>query len=268
MKEALLITSEKPKNILEKVPFDGFNLEQKKKVKNQLNTIGLPLGNIREVRYRPNQRGTENVLGSFQPYDGVLTLYKSLEKLPPIAQQGTMVHEAGGHGTSPFDPKNERMHGGRESMKQSRDFVIAVAEQTDKTRTYLNGYHAYLHKQLLEGNIEKGRFVEETYAILMELRFTNPAHLAQVEAAQHEKLKLYEKIKNVKIEPVDLVSKRKYGKDVALSGLDTTIIKLIPRIENYDDLENHIRKVRESVAPEGKKPVVIFPQVHLLKNFS
>lgn len=264
MKEAMLMTFRESKVILEKnIPFEGFTAEQKKKVDNQLKIIGFPLDNVTRVRYGTNPKGKENVLGSFQPSDGVFTLYESVKKLPPIAQQGTIIHEVGGHGTSPFDPKNEKMHGGRESMEQSRDLVIAVAQQTDITRKYLNGYHAHLHKQLLNGQIDKRIFVEETYAILMELRFTNPVHLAQVEAAQHEKMK------ERGIEPVALVSKQKYGKEVALSGLDATIMKLIPGMKNYDDLENHIRKVRESVAPEGKKPIVIFPeQANVLKNLA
>jgi hypothetical protein len=172
-----------------------------------------------------------------------------------------MIHELS-HASSPFDLKNEKLYGGKESIKQSRDFVLAVAQQTDITHKYLNGYHAYLHKQLLNGQIDKRRFVEETHAILVEQRFTNTAHLAQVEAAQHEKMK------EKGIEPVHLISKQKYGKEVALSNLDANIMKLIPGMKNYDDLENHIRKVRESVAPAGKKPIVIFPQVQVLKNLA
>ncbi len=95
MKEAMLsLGFKEPKVILEKkIPFEGFTSEQEKKVNNQLKTIGLPLDNVTRVRYRPNQKGMENVLGSFKPYDGVFTLYKSLEKFSPIAQQGTMIHE-------------------------------------------------------------------------------------------------------------------------------------------------------------------------------
>ncbi len=263
MKEAILPSGFKEqKAILErKIPFEGFTSEQEKKVNNQLRTIGLPLDNVTRIRYRPNQKGTENVLGSFKPYDGVFTLYKSLEKFPPVAQLGTMIHELT-HASSPFDTKNENLYGGKESMKQSRNFVLAIAQQTDITRKYLNGYHAYLHEQLLKGQIDKRRFVEETHAILVEQRFVNPAHLGQVEAAQHKKMK------EKGIEPVHLVSKQKYGKEVALSGLDANIMKLIPGMKNYDDLENHIKKVRESVAPAGKKPIIIFPQEHVLKNIA
>lgn len=107
--------------------------------------------------------------------------------MPEIAQHGVIAHELA-HANSPTREENDRLYGSREKREKSLDFVKKVAEQTTKTRTFLNPYHKYLFRQLEKGSITFDRFVEETHAILIELKFTNPNHLQQVEEAQRNKL--------------------------------------------------------------------------------
>lgn len=85
-----------PVHPVDRIPFKGFGMLGHRKaeiVRNQMKTIGLPVNNVTEVIYAPNPKRQENLLGTFQPFNGKLTLYKSLTKLPPEAQQETIAHE-------------------------------------------------------------------------------------------------------------------------------------------------------------------------------
>jgi len=174
MGERLIYIQERENNELD-VTYVGLSREQQKRIKTHAECIGFPLGNVHELVYTEGKEGQENVLGSYEPFDGKLTLYKSLDNLPPIAQHGTIVHELA-HSVSPFDPKSEKLYQTNAALEQAKTHASAVAEQSKITGVYLNGYQAKLHEQLEAGEIDNSRFVEETRAIMMELRFTNPKH--------------------------------------------------------------------------------------------
>lgn len=236
--------------------FAGFSQNQEKTVREEIENIGLPLNNIKKVAYAPNQKGEENILGSFQPFSGELTLYKSLENLPLIAQQGTMIHEIS-HSASPLDPENTKLFKSRDEAKIARKNVIGVARQSVITRKYLNGYQAYLHKQLEAGEIDLGRFVEETHAIMMELRFTNPKHLKEVETAQHKALKKVN-INNkdgLAFLPVALLTSEKEAERGNLQGADRTIANLIPNLKTKEDIDKHVSNLRQHLR-ERQKPIL------------
>lgn len=233
-----------PENINrhKEIPFIGFSGEQKQRVKTHIESIGFPSDNVREVLYEPGKKGQENLLGSFQPFNGKLTLYKSLEKLPPIAQHETIVHELA-HATSPFDPKSEKFYGSSEAVQAAKNHAVAVAEQSKITHIYLNGYQAKLHEQLEADEIDELRFVEETRAIMMGLRFTNPAHLKQVESAQIEKIN---KIKETHPEASGLKSVNIIG------GVDKTISILIPNLQSKEDIDKHVEGLKRKVLEQGR----------------
>src|SRR3989344_2620903 len=112
MAERLITNTEKGERNIE-AEFVGFSPEQVDRITTHIENIGLPVDNISTVVYRPNQKGEEKVLGSYEPYDGTFTLYKSLDELPPVAQHGTIVHELA-HSSSPFDEKNQKFYGSPE----------------------------------------------------------------------------------------------------------------------------------------------------------
>lgn len=223
--------------------FEGFSPYQKERVSEHIQSIGLPADNIETVAYRPNQKGQEAVLGSYQPHDGTLTLYKSLDKLPPIAQHGTIVHELA-HSSSPLDPNNERFYGSEESIDTARNHAVAVAKQSELTGKFLNGYQAYLYRELKAKRVDQARFIEETYAIMMELRFTNPHHLQPVETAQKKQLaKMRERQdpEALSFEPVNISQ-----------GVDRTISALIPGLETKSDIDEHADNLRKNILAQGK----------------
>ena len=230
MSERLIHTLERKYH--PEISYTGFSSEQKQRVKNHIESIGFPTDNIQEVVYRQGKKGEENILGSFQPHDGTFTLFKSLDNLPPIAQHATIVHEFA-HSLSPFDPKSEKFYGSNQTLKEAKEHAIAVAEQSKITHKYLNGYQAKLHEQLEAGEIDDLRFVEETRAIMMELRFTNPNHLKQVESAQIKALSGGE---NVSI----------------IDGVDRTISILIPKLQTKEDIDKHINSLKKKVINQGQ----------------
>lgn len=167
-----------------RVEFIGFSPEQKQLVSRGVEDIGMPTDNIKKFRSKKPPKGEEKIRGSYQPDIEEVTLYEPPKEEPPVAQQDTLVHEIS-HSNSPFNPRNESVYGGQQEQARARIHVISIAKQSVATRTYLNGYQAYLHQQLERKEIDFGRFVEETHAIMVELRFTNPKHLAEVEKAQY-----------------------------------------------------------------------------------
>lgn len=210
--------------------FSGFTDDQTRRVKTRMENFGLPLQNIEKVAYQPNDRGQEGLVGSYQPYTGEMVYYKSLEKLPAIAQDGVMLHETA-HSSSPFEEKNIFLYGSVEAATKARAHTEAVAKQSLETNTYLNGYQAALAEKLKSQEIDERRFLEETFAILVELRFTNPKHLEQVQESLNKKTK----------DAVDINS-----------GIDQALISLMPEINSQEQLDEHINKLRQQVVKTNK----------------
>src|SRR3990167_8977292 len=229
-------------------PFIGFTPEQTQRVRSHIENTGLPLNNIERVIYRPGRRGEENILGSFQPYDGTLTIYKSIDKLPPIAQHGTIVHELA-HGSSPLDERNERLYGSSEAINTAREHAIAVSRQSLETDRYLNGYQAYLAKQLKSGQIDQSRFVEETHAILVELRFNNPERLSDVGTQQKKQATKMGK------DAVDLITSNKDAASGYVSGVDRTLVSLIEGLNSKKDIDRHVNNLKGSIV-KGGRPIL------------
>ena len=224
-------------------PMIGFTPEQARRVKNHIESIDLPPDNIEEVVYRPNKRGEKGIVGSFEPFNGRLTVYKDLDKLPPIAQHGTIVHEMT-HSVSPLDPCNEPFYGSNEEISFARNHAIAVAYQSLVTQKYINGYQAFLAKKLAVGEIDKERFVEETNAIMVEQRFTNLSHLEQVEKSQKNKLKELKRkgsLEAANLRPVDVVA-----------GVEQEISSLIPKLKTKGAINRHVNNLKQGLIAQGR----------------
>lgn len=220
-----------------KIQFEGFvNPDHRKFVETRIQAIGLPTDNIRTLRFINADSYTDSkrrwfVLGHYDYEKGEYALYKPWqEKLPEVAQLGTMVHELG-HADSPLRKENTQLFGTEEKREEARKHAETIAQQTLETRVFLNPYHKKLAEMLKAGQIDKERFVEETNAIMIELRFTNVAHLRQVERSQHERAKI-----------------RGFEAISIVDGIDQTLITLTsrnhPEIKTVKDLDRHIATVR------------------------
>lgn len=234
------------REVEEEIAYEGLNKEQESRISTRIDQTGMPTPNVNEVVFNPEKSKVHpNAVGSYQSFTGKLELYKPLESLPPVAQDSTLVHELA-HSNSSFEEKNIPLYGSRENMENAREFIRAVANQTDETHVYLNPYQAYLHRQLEAGEIDEYLFVEETGAIITELRYNDPEHLAEVERAQHAKLKSLEKNTGQEMPaPVDLTTKVD-GDKIKLSGMDAALINLLrPKgVNSYQDLENKLQNFR------------------------
>lgn len=144
-----------------------------------------------------------------------------------------------------------------EAMTGTQNNVAAIAQQTLITERYLSPYHKHLTQQFVQGEIDQRTYLEETSAIATAMSLINRKHLAQVEAAQHARLRQIDP----KAKPVNLVSRRINDHGIQLSGTDATLMTLIG-LNTLDDLEEHTRIIKQSTVVNGK-PTPIFTS---LKN--
>lgn len=225
---------------LSSVEFENFTPSQEKRVREQIAAIGLPLTNLRRIIYAPTPTNRPDVVGDYTlagKDEGRLRLYKSLENLPEVAQFATLVHELS-HQADLYDEKNTEMYGSQENRERTIAHVEAVARQTLDTRKYLNGYHKLLAHQYENGKITFKLFAQETHAILIELRYTNPKHLLQVQDAQ---VKRGGKIPLMTVEGSQVVE-----------GVDSTLLNLVQNVKTYEELVAHLDAVREQFYNEQK----------------
>lgn len=217
------------------VPFEGFeDIRQRSEVRNLMVDTGLPVDNVLKVSYLPNTSETDLRLGHYDRSQGEVALYKKLGKLPPIAHLDTITHEIA-HTISPFSLDNTVFYGDQKEQEETISHIKAVANQSQKTKIYLNGYHALLAKSLREGKIDTARFLEETHAIMIGLRFSNPNHLNQVEQSQRNRLKALQELGMYKGSRVVGIKK----------GVDNTLLRLMPQMKgSVTDLDRHITQVR------------------------
>jgi hypothetical protein len=237
------------------IEFEGFTPTEQKWVSQVIQLDGLPLTNINKVEFRENQRGEEDVLGQYHYPDSTLTLYKSLTreyldaKSREQVQAGTIVHEK----AHSFDPYTEgkagerilEIYGSEEERTAAAERVSQIADQTDKTHVFLNGYHRYNYQVLVDARMnfklnptEKNKrnlevagliFKMETHAIMTELRFINPRHLEEVSEAQNAKL----------------AKRGEKGIDIT-EATDKTLMNIMKMDQNQ--LNSHIGKYRIAIA--------------------
>lgn len=231
--------------------------------------IGIPVDNVKRLVASENTRENAYTLGSFAlggGEKGTMTIYKLRGEIPLIAQIGVDAHELT-HATSPFLEENSELYGSNEAREQAKQHAIGVANQTVATRVFLSGYHKYHYDLLMDarGQHEMGKitseelkssewlFAEETNAIMVQMRFENPRHLAEVEKAQHESLKRRQRGgENDLPKAVNLISHKNDRGEVILDGVDKTLVSLISEVSNQQELDAHVRDVRTYYAQQDR----------------
>lgn len=244
------IRSQEKEKILDDIPFEGFNHKQEVWVKKQIYNVGLPIDHLTKVRYEPSKKGKESVMGQTNSLTGEMTLYKSLSILPKRAQLDTIVHESS-HINSPFIKGNVDVYGegeaGENNQKYSRNLAVNIARQSIESNVFINGYQKALAKALLQGKIEPQRYIEETNAIMIEQRFTNPNHLRKISDSQKKTLEKKKKAGMDVSEFTPITAGRDiFGRIKEAEGVDRTIMALIPGIKSSQGLELHTEWVRKS----------------------
>lgn len=208
--------------IPQSVEVSGFG-EREAFVRRMVESVGLPLNNVSRITFREaSAQDTVNsgVLGSVHMETGELSFYKRLEGLPEIAQLGVATHELA-HENDPHNSKNVGLYGSEERMNKTAENVKNVAEQTKESRVYMNWYHKFLLEQLEKGQIDDARFLSETHAIMIELRYTNPKHLEEVLKSQNEGTS-----------------------SQIMAELDNTLLALMPHLRDKNELDNHIQNLK------------------------
>lgn len=99
------------------------------------------------------------------------------------------VHE-GGHAGSPDNPANAAFFGGEEGRAAACEYNRRVADQCLITEIYLSPYHESLAERYNKGEINEWTFLEETWAIHMELSlvYAFASWLTKAEADQRQRL--------------------------------------------------------------------------------
>lgn len=239
--------------------FEGGTKQEQILVKEYIEDLGMPTNNIDTIILREAKRREEDLQGAYQPNIRALTLIKNTN-VPLEVKAATFPHEIG-HSLSPLDPKNEFLYGSYDAIDTSRQHTIAVTTQSELTGIYLNGYHAWLHEQRREDNIDDRRLQEEVHGILVELRFSNPNHLVQVEQAQKQKILQRNERTGEKIQPVNFVTSELDAKRGVVTGVDRTISSLIPDLKTKADIDNHVNALKAKYSGKQILPNHRLPKV-------
>ncbi len=206
--------------------FEGFSVNQERWMRKFLEISGLVTERIKVFRAvgGVEWRGNGLVGGQYDTEIQEITLYPDAIAFiasesgqdPFVAFQriltNILVHEVA-HSSSPTlsraahvlvqEQKNPLHLSGFDTLYSSEDaerlhtITLQKAIQSLETRTYLNGYHRALAERVFSA-LNRGDQVAanqafailcvELEAIVIELRYLNPAHLAQVDRAMDRKL--------------------------------------------------------------------------------
>lgn len=226
---------------------------------NLMAATGMPVDNVRRLRYEANRRGTEDVLASFGVgffNRGEYTVYDLLGRVVPEKRFGTHMHELS-HAASPLRRENSRYYGGEDGRRQAERQVVGIAEQSRLTGIHLNGYHKFLLEQLSAGTIDLDTYNEETWAITAEMAMTKRDELARVEADQHRRVQDLQRSGELSqdYQAVNLVSHEDREGDVTVDGVDGLLIGLMDGVDDYAGLLAHAGRLKAEFYPAGSREV-------------
>lgn len=210
--------------IPQSVEVSGFG-EREAFVRRMVESVGLPLNNVSRITFQEaSAQDTVNsgVLGSVHMETGELSFYKRMEGLPEIAQLGVATHELA-HENDPHKKENANLYGSEERMNRTAENVKKLAEQTKESKVFMNWYHKFLFENLQKGEIDETRFLRETHAIMVELRYTNPKHLEEVLESQNKETAIQ-----------------------IMTELDNTLLALMPHLRDKNELDSHIQNLKSS----------------------
>ncbi len=157
--------------------YTGFTQKEKERIERLITTISLNYLGIKEIQ---KIRGKEAHRKSGD-WGNTIQLSERHLGFTDAQLRAVLVHEIA-HDVSPFSKFTV-------GESTGRNLVKAIAEQSMKTGIFLNRYHeqnAVEHKIAKDKNKQEAldQFYEETWAILVQLRYTNSDHLRKVQEAQ------------------------------------------------------------------------------------
>lgn len=233
------------KEIFPKSLFESNRIQRKEKlteieadwVRKIIDSTKLPKTNLKKINKLENPHGLEEVMATWQPWNGELTLFKNLNKLPRIAQMGTIAHELGGHGASPLDANNDRIYGSNTNREKAKQTAVQTATQSLEYKVFMTPYHKMLAGQFLQKKIDGVRYVEEVNAIRTQLIYENPNHLKQVAEAQLKAAQM----------------KGKKGLDI-FDAAEENVLFIVPGFEGDKELmRGQISEYRRALIREDKQ---------------
>jgi hypothetical protein len=189
-------------------------------VRRTIESAGLPIDNIPEIRFVSIRT---KALASTDPETGRMSFHLDYERLPRVAQFGVIVHELA-HECEPDKDKNIRLYGSKENMQRAFENAKRVAGQTTETQVFMDPAYKGSFEEMQAGKIDEERFLQETHATMIELRYTDPKHLREV-----------------------LESQNKETAEEILNELDDTILMLNPHLKSREELDMHITNLHSYI---------------------
>jgi hypothetical protein len=259
--------AQEPKRDLEGITFTDFPEQQETWIRQLFIDTGLPLNYVNTVEYKPTANNRPaNTTAEYNYPEKRITLFKSLQILPRIAQLGVVAHELG-HAAEPTE--HPHLYKSPKEAEQARLHATTVALQSLLSNTFINGYQKMLARQLISPDVSSDeapetrfeRYVRETHAIMLEVRFTNPKHLRDIQTVQRTKIAKQVGENNLNgsqmvtignrmlVLPVytDIITPNPQHTQEAV-GVDRTLLSLMPQFETVKQVDDHINSVRKSLS--------------------
>lgn len=214
---------------------------QSENIQDMFKALGFDTRNIKEVKFGGNidspfgnKRGF--VAGMFDKSKGLFQVTEH-GTVHPEGLLATFIHE-NAHAASPFINLSIRnallsSEKGIEFQELTKQMNL-LAIQSIETQKFFNGYHRLLFENLSAQKIDFAHFMEETSAILMEMRYTNPKHLVIV-GEQMYKHRLRTGTMDKFVNPIAVSNKQIY---VMTPGL---------KHSDHNSIEEHIAKVKKDL---------------------
>jgi hypothetical protein len=215
---------------------------------------GIPLFTVESIGYKENKIGERGVLGEAEISDyrsARVRFYRDMLRIPDKrAFYAVAVHEMS-HAATPFLINNDSAYGSSRKRVETALHVMRVAKQTAETQTFINPYHRFIYENYAQGKVPKRVYLEETHAIMNEVAATNREHLAQVDKAQQDIMRL----------------KGKGNQTVSLvEGAEKTLLNLTrnpqtqERFTNAQEMYAHFDRVKATLGRASHHPEVRWPK--------
>ena len=248
----------------------GFSEKTRTKIKRILEESGLPLTTVRSVKllspymmailklltegkkraykllHQSSGARYNLVTSTIGIYHGVLSESKD-ESIPEWKFVTFIIHELA-HANSPhrkWRKSNRELYGSKNAMDQNARIVRGIANQCLATDVFLNDYHTRLATQYRQGLLRRWQYYEETWAILVQLRYLEPERLRQVENSHRE----IHSTNQVEAPFVKLL-----GDTQTAEGIDRILLHLMrDTVRDTNELDAHITNYRNSFNLDGMK---------------
>jgi hypothetical protein len=245
------------------IPFDSFGGEEAWLRKN-MEATGLPLVNVKAVNRLIDLAGATGaspviMLGGFHLLDHTMRFNDMyMDTMRKEQHAGVIVHELA-HANSPLDSSLNHVYGSPEDIREAQSIVTNIGLQSLITGKYFSKYHKVLARQYKAGLIPLDKYLEEAFAVTVEMRFKNRNHLLQVSEAQQKILRR----RFGKNSPFVSVTSRPNSTP---EGIDKVLLKILPsNIRTVNDIDAHIEGYIKNF-DNGKKRRRTFSFVNALSS--